>query len=141
MRVAVRIGVGSVLLPALVFLSLVACNIEAEPVDTGTAEQAGKLEVSMDAEPNPPKTGEMAELTFTVLKDGEPAEALEAEPRLTVDMPKMPMGLPEVPLEAAGPGQWRASVRFPMAGGWAATLALPSDGGEEEVTFEFDVAP
>ncbi len=141
MRIAVRIGVGSVLLPALLFLSLVACNIEAEPVDTQTVERAGELEASMEAEPNPPKTGEMAELTFTVLRDGEPAEDLEPSPRLTVDMPKMPMGLPEVPLEAAGPGQWRANARFPMAGGWAATLVLASDGGEDEVTFEFDVAP
>lgn len=140
MRVPVRIAVGSVLLPTLL-LFLVACNIEAEPVDTGAVEQAGDLEASMEAEPNPPRTGEAAELTFTVLKDGESAEDLAAAPRLTVDMPKMPMGLPEVPLEDAGSGQWRANVEFPMAGGWAATLALPSGGGEEEVTFEFDVAP
>ncbi len=141
MRAPVRIGVGSVLLPALLFLSLVACNIEAEPVDSQAVERAGELEASMEADPNPPRTGEPAELTFTVLRDGEPVEDLEPSPRLTVDMPKMPMGLPEVPLEAAGPGQWRANAQFPMAGGWAATLALPSDGGEDEVTFEFDVAP
>lgn len=122
-------------------MNLVACNIEAKPVDSRMVEQAGEFEVSMDAEPNPPRTGEPAELTFTVLKGGEPVEALEAAPRLAVDMPKMPMGLPEVPLEADKPGQWRANVQFPMAGGWAATLALPSGGVEENVTFEYDVAP
>ncbi len=141
MRVLVRIGVGGVLLPALLFLSLVACNIQADPVDTGAVKQAGELEVSMEAQPNPPRTGEMNELTFNVRKDGEPAEASEVSPRLTVDMPKMPMSLPEVPLEATEPGQWRANVEFPMAGGWAATLALPSNGEEEEVSFEFDSAP
>ena len=141
MRAPARIGVGGILLPALLFLSLVGCNIEAEPVDSQTAEQAGEFEASMEAEPNPPRTGEPAELTFTVLQDGDPVETLEAPPRLTVDMPKMPMGLPEVPLEAAGPGQWRANVEFPMAGGWAATLALPSGDREESVIFEFDVAP
>ena len=141
MRVPARIGAGGILLSALLFLSLVGCNIEAEPADSQTAEQAGEFEASMEVEPNPPRTGEPAELTFTVLQDGEPAEALEAPPRLTVDMPKMPMGLPEVPLEAAGPGQWRANVEFPMAGGWAAMLALPSGDRGESVTFEFDVAP
>ena len=143
MRVCVRIGVGGILLLALLFLSLVACaNIEAKPADTGTTERAGEYEVSMDMEPNPPRTGQPAELTFTVLKGGEPVEASETTPRLILDMPKMPMGLPEVPLEAVGPGQWRAkNVQFPMAGGWAATLALPSSGEEEKVTFEFDVAP
>ena len=141
MRVPVRIGVRGILLPALLFLGLVGCNIEAESVDSQAVEQAGEFEASMEAEPNPPRTGEPAELTFTVLQDGDPVETLKAPPRLTVDMPKMPMGLPEVPLEAAGPGQWRANVEFPMAGGWAATLALPSGDGEESVIFEFDVAP
>ena len=117
MSTLARIRVGGVLLPTLLFSSLVACNIEAEPVDTGTVEQAGELGASMEAEPNPSKPGESAELTFTVLRDGEPAENLDPPPRLTVDMPKMPMGLPEVPLEAAGSGKWRANVEFPMAGG------------------------
>jgi hypothetical protein len=141
--VPVRIGVGGILLPALLFLSLVACgNIEAKPADTGTAERAGEYEVSMDMEPNPPRTGQPADFTFTVLKAGEPVETSEVTPRLVLDMPKMPMGLPEVPLEATGSGQWRAkNVQFPMVGGWAATLALPSGDEEESVTFEFDVAP
>ncbi len=141
MRIPVGIRAGGILLPALLFLSLAACGIEADPVDTGAIEQAGELEASMEAEPNPPKTGESAELTFTVLQDGEPVENLDTPPRLAIDMPKMPMGLPEVPLEDAGSGQWRANVEFPMAGGWVAMLALPSGGGEEEATFEFDVAP
>jgi hypothetical protein len=143
MTVPARMRVGSIiLLPTLLFLSLMACSVKPKPVDSATVKRAGEYEASMDANPNPPKTGELADLTFTVLKDGEPAENLETPPRLTVDMPKMPMNLPEVPLEDAGSGQWRAKdVRFPMAGGWAATLALPSGGGEEDVTFEFDVAP
>ena len=138
-RFPTRVLAGSVLLPALLFLNLVACGPEAEPLEQGAPERAEEFEVSMDVEPNPPKSGQRAELTFEVLRGGEPVEELGGEPRLVTDMPEMPMNLPEISLEDAGRGRWKASVEFPMAGGWAATLALPDAG--EEVTFEFEVSP
>lgn len=90
----------------------------------------------MNLDPNPPESGRPARFTFEVRKDGEPFEG--AAPRLTVDMPDMPMNLPEAPLESAGAGRWKARIQFPMAGEWAATLELPSG---DRAKFEFDVAP
>lgn len=132
-----RFLTGSVLLPVLLLLSLVSCGVEAEQFDEGTVKRAGDYEVSMNVDPNPPSAGGTAEMTFEVRKNGHPLE--EAKPRLVTDMPKMPMNTPAVPLESDGPGRWKANVKFPMAGGWAATMTLPSGG--DEVSFEFDVAP
>lgn len=132
-----RIWVGGVLLPALLLAGLTACDVQAERFEGEEPQRAGEFEVSMNVDPNPPKTGEPAEFAFEVTKGGEPVGASE-KPRLMVDMPEMPMNTPEVPLDSAGDGRWTGEVEFPMAGDWAATLVLPSG---EETAFEFEVSP
>lgn len=66
----------------------------------------------------------------------------QATVELSVDMPKMSMNLPQVPLQSDGAGHWRAQINFPMAGGWAATLRVNAqDTVPAEATFQFDVGP
>lgn len=138
MRALARIRAGSVLLPALLLFMLTGCGVEADRFDAGEVERAGKFEVSMNVKPNPPESGGPTELTFMVRKNGKPFEGASRAPRLTADMPDMPMGASETSLKRAGPGRWRAEAEFRMAGEWVATLELPSD---DEATFEFEVAP
>lgn len=133
-----RFVAGSVLLPAALIISLAACTVQAEKLDT-TAKQVGDVTVSMNVTPNPPKSGTTAELTIAVMRTGKPISSSEGAPHLKVDMPKMPMNLPEVPLRPAGEGRWKADVKFPMAGGWAATVSVPPK--QDTVTFQFDVGP
>lgn len=138
-RRMVRLAVGSVLLPTALAAGLAGCTVQAERYDASATKQAGDATVSMDVQPNPPKSGTTATLTFAVMKGGKPVSSAEGAPQLKVDMPKMSMTFPEVPLEPAGEGRWKATVKFPMAGGWAATLAVPPK--QEAATFEFDVGP
>jgi len=128
--------VGSLALPALLFLAFVGCGVEAERFNAGKTVRAGEFEVSMNPDPNPPKSGRPVLFTFEIRREGDPFEG--TAPRLTVDMPDMPMNLPEVPLEPAGAGRWEARIQLPMAGEWVATLELPSG---DRARFEFDVAP
>ncbi len=137
-RRVISAKVGSVLLPTFIILAAAACRVEAERFDA-TPQRVGEYEVSLQLDPNPPKSGRETQILVTITRDGEPVEATEVEPHLMVDMPEMPMGHPEVSLSAEGPGRWRGRVTFPMPGDWAATVMLMPEGSEAR--FQFEVGP
>ena len=137
-RRVVSTVVGSALLPTVVLLAAAACRVEAERFDAAP-QRAGEYEVSLQLDPNPPKSGKETQILVTITRGGEPVEATEVEPHLMVDMSEMPMGHPEVSLSAEGSGRWRGSVTFPMPGDWAATVMLMPEGSEAR--FQFEVGP
>ncbi len=129
---------GEHVLLAVVVLALGACRVEAERFDE-SPQRVGEYEITLQLDPNPPKAGTETRIVVTVTRGGAPAGTNAVEPHLMVDMPEMPMGRPEVPLEAEGPGRWRGVVTFPMAGDWAATVMLKPEGSEAR--FRFEVGP
>lgn len=137
-RRVVSTVVGSALLPTVVLLAAAACRVEAERFNAAP-QHIGEYEVSLQLDPNPPRSGSETQIVVTIARGGEPVEATEVEPHLMVDMPEMPMGHPEVTLQAEGPGTWRGVVTFPMPGDWAATVMLMPEGSEAR--FQFEVGP
>lgn len=134
-------GAAAALLLAVMLL-VGGCGARPQPFENGTAKQAGDAEIALSLEPNPPRAGKDVELTFTVKRAGEPVPPEELPVEAVVDMPKMPMNLPAVKLQADGPGRLRARYRFPMAGGWMVDLRLRQRSGDlATVRFQFDVAP
>lgn len=123
-------------------LALVGCNIQPEAFANGTSKTAGPLTTTLNLEPNPPRVGQDVNFRFSIRdqKGPVPPDGLTGE--LSVDMPKMPMTLPTIPLESSGDGRWDARYRFTMAGRWTATLRVtPKNGTAAEATFAFDVGP
>ncbi len=137
-RRVVSTVVGSALLPTFVLLSTAACRVEAERFNAAP-QRIGEYEVSLQLDPNPPKSGRETQIVVTIVRGGEPVEATEVEPHLNVDMPEMPMGHPEVTLQYEGSGRWRGVITFPMPGDWAATVRLMPEGSEAR--FQLEVGP
>lgn len=135
-----RVGLALALLPLV--LALLSCNLKAQPFANGSSKPAGAATVAMDVQPNPPRAGQDTDLTFTIRDANGPAAPSSVTPELVVDMPKMTMNLPSVPLQYDGTGRWHARYKFGMAGGWSATLRLARPSGDPaEATFQFDVGP
>lgn len=132
---------GLVLLP-LVCLIAFGCGLQAQPFPNGTVEAAGPIQVALTVDPNPPRAGQETTLTFELRRDGQPVSPADVSCDLMLDMPKMPMGLPAVPVNFTQPGKAQARFAFPMAGGWSAALKVTlRDGTSGTATFNFDVGP
>ncbi len=129
-----------VLFCAAMFAS--GCGVQPQPLAADTVVMAGQIAVTLLLQPNPPRAGQPATLTFTLREDGQPLAADRTTVALVTDMPKMPMSLPDVTLRNTGNGQWQGPYTFAMAGGWKATLRVtPAAGKGGEATFVFDVGP
>lgn len=127
---------------ALFSLALSACGVSPQAFPNGTTRRAGPVEVALFLEPNPPRVGQEATLAFEIRRAGRPVAEEEATCQLKLDMPKMPMGLPMVPLTFGSPGEVRFRYAFPMAGEWQAVLRVTlADGSGGEAEFNFDVGP
>jgi hypothetical protein len=123
-------------------LFLLGCGVKAKPFANGTVQQAGPVEVALTLDPNPPRAGKETLLTFQIRRGGQPVAPEDVKCELVVDMPKMPMNLPALAVQAAGPGTMQARYAFPMAGGWTATLKVSlKDGSQGAARFAFDVGP
>lgn len=121
---------------------LAGCGPRPEPFANGTVKMAGPVAVALELQPNPPSAGKDSELVFVLRQDGQPVGPDRATAELLLDMPKMSMNLPRMPLQSAGEGRWRAQTTFPMAGGWSATVQVTTrDATPVEATFQFDVGP
>jgi uncharacterized Zn-finger protein len=122
-----------------IVVGLSGCDTQAEPFRNGSSEQVGDYDIALELSPNPPKTAEPAALTLVVSKAGEAAALSPDDLELMVDMPGMPMNVPEVGLEMIDDGRYEARVEFPMAGDWVATVRVA--GEQQSATFAFEVNP
>lgn len=93
-RWVVFVVVGSVLFPTLVALSAAACRVEAKQFKAAP-QRIGEYGVTVELDPNPPKSGRRMSLMVTITRSGKPVEATDVEPHLTVDMSEIPLGHPE----------------------------------------------
>jgi hypothetical protein len=91
---------------------------------------AGKVEVTLTTQPNPPRMGETT-FEATVMMGGQPVT--DADVSVELFMAAMPaMNMPEmrnsVALTHAGGGRYRGTGSVMMAGSWDATVSVKRNG-------------
>lgn len=89
---------------------------------------------------SPPHPRQMDPTTFTVHVTNSMGKAVMGE-AVTVDlgMPAMDMGRNEVTLKPAGPGVYKGTGRFTMAGRWQATVSAGQSRNHAQRVFPVEV--
>lgn len=126
----------------LIMFALVAMRMMAPPpgdldVARSKATANGLYIVSVEPQSEPIQQGALHVWIATITSaDGEPVE----DAMITIDggMPQHGHGLPTAPQASAHQGEGRyllEGVRFNMGGWWELKLAITSDIGQDDVTF------
>jgi hypothetical protein len=100
--------------------------------------QAGAFVLSLTPSPAVPAAGESANLSVTV-RDLADQPTAPARFRGALGMPAMGMDPVDLAWAARSPGNYQASVAFPMAGSWTLTVMLQS-ADQRSSTAQFDIA-
>lgn len=121
---------------------LTGCGPSPQPFNNGTTKSAGPFSVALELQPNLPTPRSDTVITATLRQGAQPVQQDAATVEVLLDMPNMQMNPPPVAMNALDAGRWRATTRFPMAGGWSATVRVTPRGAPPvEATFAFDVGP
>lgn len=93
-------------------------------------QEAPRMEILLETDPSPPRTGETRFMVTAKTPEGEPVTG--AATRITVSMPAMP-GMPAmsflVELAEVRPGRYEGTGAFPVGGSWTATVVVtPPEG-------------
>ncbi len=99
----------------------------------GSEEAAGPFRVTLTTEPAEPKVG-TATLKAAVTREGKPVK--DATVRVSLSMPTMSMGGPEVTLEPAGSG-YQGTADLSMGGDFEAKVTVTAGGDTGTTTYHF----
>ncbi|HXE71616.1 MAG TPA: FixH family protein, partial [Candidatus Nitrosotenuis sp.] len=109
----------------------------ASPPPAGRTLAAGPYALRLVLEPDPPVVGDNR-LQVWVEARGQPVE--DARVRLKMDMPGMPMALPEVLLTPSGGGGYSGTFTLSMAGLWQLDFSVEGSQGRGEGSLRLEAA-
>ncbi len=101
--------------------------------------QAGPYHVTLQVNPNPPLTTQMATLSIQVLLNASQQPVTNAYVTLVSNMETMDMGIDQVEAQSQGNGMYLASVQFSMSGSWRVQVIISFPGGTESFSAVFEV--
>lgn len=102
----------------------------------GTEEQNDHFSITLTAEPAELKVGKVKFLA-KVMHHGQPTDA--ATVKLSLSMPTMNMGGPDVELKATKDGMYEGEAELSMGGDWQGKVTVEQEGHPGEAVYGFVV--
>ena len=102
----------------------------------GTEKANEHFAITLTAEPSEPKVGK-AKFIAKVLHHGQPTDS--ANVKLSLSMPSMNMGGPEITLKHASNGMYEGEADLSMGGDWQAKVTVDQEGHPGEAVYNFVV--
>jgi YtkA-like protein len=139
-RGLLAIALGIAFLIAMIWIGTLLDSIVPHGVTAQVqTAQAGPYHVTLQVNPNPPLTTQMATLSIQVLLNASQQPVTNAHVTLVSNMETMDMGIDQVEAQSQGNGMYLASVQFSMSGSWRVQVLISLPGGTESFSAVFEV--